>query len=127
MHELYIAQSILSSVKKSLPEQVPTEAVAQVRVQVGQLDAVVGETLLFLFDAIKSQSGMPEAKLVVETIPVRCRCRACHHEFTLDLPVFLCPKCNSGDTEILQGRGIRLTGITANVNEDIEHGHSGHS
>jgi hydrogenase nickel incorporation protein HypA/HybF len=127
MHELYIVQSILSSVKKSLPENVAAEAVTQVRVEVGQLDAVVSETLLFLFNAIKSESGMSAAELIVETIPVRCRCRACEHEFTLDLPVFLCPECGSGDTVILQGRGIRLTGISANVDEDTEHGHTDHS
>ena len=127
MHELYIAQSILSSVKKSLPQNVAAEAVTQVRVEVGQLDAVVNETLVFLFNAIKPGSGMPAAELVVETIPVRCRCRACGEEFTLDLPVFLCPACGSGDTEILQGRGIRLTGITADVDEEAEHGHSDHS
>jgi len=127
MHELYIAQSILSSVKKSLPENVAAEAVTQVRVEVGQLDAVVSESLLFLFDAIKSESGMSAAELLVETIPVRCHCRACANEFTLELPVFLCPACGSGDTEILQGRGIRLTGITANVDEDMEHGHTDHS
>jgi hydrogenase nickel incorporation protein HypA/HybF len=126
MHELYIAQSIVSSVKKSLPENVAAETVSQVRVEAGQLDAVVNETLIFLFDAIKAESGLPQAELVVETIPVRCRCRACDHEFTLNLPVFLCPVCGSGETDLLQGRGIRLTGITANVNED-EDGHSDHS
>ena len=126
MHELYIAQSIISSVIKSLPENVAAEAVTQVRVEAGQLDAVVSETLIFLFDAIKAESGMPQAELHVETIPVRCRCRACEHEFSLDLPVFLCPACGSGDTDLLQGRGIRLTGITANVDED-EHGHTDHS
>lgn len=127
MHELYIAQSILSSVKKSLPEAVAAEAVTQVRVEVGQLDAVVNETLVFLFNAIKSESGMRAAELLVDTIPVRCRCRPCGEEFTLDLPIFLCPSCGSGDTEILQGRGIRLTGITADVDEEAEHGHSDHS
>jgi hydrogenase nickel incorporation protein HypA/HybF len=127
MHELYIAQSILSSVKKSLPEKVAPATVAQVRVEVGQLDAVVSESLIFLFDAIKSECGLPQAELRVETVPVRCRCRACGHEFALDLPIFLCPVCGSGDTELLQGRGIRITGITADVDEEMEHGHTDHS
>lgn len=126
MHELYIAQSIISSVKKSLPENVAAEAVTHVRVEAGQLDAVVNDTLTFLFDAIKAESGLPQAMLFVETIPVRCRCRACGHEFSLDLPVFLCPACGSGETDLLQGRGIRLTGISADIDED-ENGHSDHS
>jgi len=127
MHELYIAQSILKSVKRSLPEGVPAEAVTHVRVEVGQLDAVVSESLIFLFDAIKVEDGLSRAQLNVTTIPVSCRCRACGQEFTLDLPVFLCPACGSGDTELLSGRGIRLTGISAEVDEEREHGHTDHS
>ncbi|RPH94639.1 hydrogenase maturation nickel metallochaperone HypA [candidate division KSB1 bacterium] len=118
MHELYIAQSIISSVKKSLPNNVTADQVTHVRVEAGQLDAVVDETLIFLFDAIKAESGLSAATLTVEIIPVRCRCKACAHEFTLDLPIFLCPQCGSGDVDLLQGRGIRLTGIKADVEED---------
>lgn len=127
MHELYIAQSIIGSVKKSLPDDVAPDRVTLVKVEAGQLDAVVNETLVFLFDAIKADSGLPAATLAVETIPVRCRCNACTHEFTLDLPIFLCPLCESGDVHVLQGRGIRLTGITADVEEETDYGHSDHS
>ena len=45
MHELYIAQSILSTVVKSLPEGLPPERVTLVHIEVGQLDAVVDRDL----------------------------------------------------------------------------------
>lgn len=113
MHELYIAQSIIGSVRESLPENVPAETVLEIRVEVGKLDAVVPDTLTFLFEAIRTDSGMPDASLKITEIPVRCLCRACQHEFKLDLPLFICPECRSSDVHLLSGRGIRLTGITA--------------
>jgi hydrogenase nickel incorporation protein HypA/HybF len=118
MHELYLCQSIISSVKKSLPESIAPERVTEVRVEVGQLDAVVPETLTFLFDAIKGESGLKDATLAVTQIDVACRCRDCTHEFSMDLPIFICPACGSGNVEVLRGRGIMLTGITATDNDN---------
>jgi len=126
MHELYIAQSILASVQKSLPAEVMAEDVAQVRVECGQLDAVVPDTLIFLFDAIKAESHMANAELVVTEIPVACRCNECSQEFEMELPVFVCPHCRSSNVDVLRGKGIRLTGITVNEQEDNENGNTGH-
>jgi hydrogenase nickel incorporation protein HypA/HybF len=127
MHELYIAESILRSVSASLPCNVGPELVTQVRVQVGQLDAVIPETLKFSFNAIKQSSGMPRAELHIERIAVRCRCHDCAHEFGIDLPVFICPECHRGHVEVLQGRGITLSQIIADDPEGETHGHTGHS
>jgi hydrogenase nickel incorporation protein HypA/HybF len=126
MHELYIAQSIISSVKKSLPAGILPAAVTEVRVQAGQLDAVVPDTLKFLFDAIKSDGGMPTAEIVISEIPVRCCCKSCSCNFGMDLPIFLCPQCGSGSVEVLQGRGIMLTGITATDQQESDNGNTGH-
>ncbi|MDD5089043.1 MAG: hydrogenase maturation nickel metallochaperone HypA [bacterium] len=126
MHELYIAQCILKSVAESLPENVPAESVNEVRVQVGQLDAVVPDTLVFLFDAIKSERGMKNARLVLDEISVLCRCRDCGCEFSIEIPLFLCPDCGHGRIEILRGRGITLTAIHVNDESD-ENENSGHS
>ena len=126
MHELYIAQSILNSVRKSLPADVAPERVTEVRVEVGELDAVVPDTLTFLFDAIKTDFGMPSASLAIDEIPVRCACRDCGEVFSLELPIFICPKCRSGRVEVLQGRGIKLTGIMAEDPEE-EHADPHHS
>jgi hydrogenase nickel incorporation protein HypA/HybF len=118
MHELYLAQCIIGSVKKSLPPDVPGEWVAQVRVQVGKLDAVIPDTLTFLFDAIKSENGLPQATILVEEIPVRCSCTDCQQHFELDIPVFICPACGGNRIDVLSGKGILLTGITANDPEE---------
>jgi len=111
MHELYIAECILKSVNESLPAEVSSAWVQQVQVQVGQLDAVVPDNLIFLFNAIKVSYGMPQAELNLEQIGIWCRCCDCTHEFGIDLPLFICPVCNSGQVEVLRGRGITLSKI----------------
>jgi len=126
MHELYIAQCILKSVANSLPKDVASESVSEVRVEVGKLDAVVPDTLTFLFDAIKSEHGMSGARLVLEEIPVLCRCQSCGREFEIEIPLFLCPDCGSGNIQVLRGRGITLTAIHVNDESD-EDGNTGHS
>ncbi len=127
MHELYIADSILKSVRSSLPCNVAPALVTQVLVQVGKLDAVIPETLKFSFDAIKKSSAMPRAELLITEIPVRCRCRNCAHEFGIDLPVFICPACGGGHVEVLRGRGITLTRIMAEDPEGESNGNTSHS
>ena len=113
MHELYIAQCILNSAREALPDNILPESIRKLQVQVGQLDAVDSENLIFLFEAIKSSQGMSGAELVLETVGVKCRCEVCAHEFGIDAPLFLCPKCGSGRVKVLQGRGITLTRIIA--------------
>jgi len=113
MHELYIAESIIGSVKRSLPAGVAPETVGKVYVDVGRLDAVVPETLLFLFDAIKTSKQLPNAELVVNTVEVRCHCKHCGNDFDLDSPLFICPVCGGVDLDVSKGRGIILTRIIA--------------
>ena len=113
MHEMYLTECIIDSVKKSLPKKISPDAVTEVQVQVGELDAVIPETLIFLFDAIKGSHGLPKAKLTVDQVPVRCRCQSCGNEFRVDSPLFICPSCQSGSVELLSGRGMILTRIIA--------------
>jgi len=111
MHELYIAESILALTVKLLPPGADRNAVRRLEVEVGQLDAVVPENLHFLFNAVKGSFGMPQAELLIGIEEVSCQCLDCEHIFTIDLPIFICPACQSGRIDVLQGRGIRLIKI----------------
>ena len=120
MHELYIAESILGSVKASLPPGVQPESVTLVEVLVGRLDAVVPETLRFLFDAIKADKGYPRAVLHLTDELVECLCKDCSAEFQLDEPIFICPSCGSVKIQVVKGRGITLIRIEAEVEDEDE-------
>jgi len=127
MHELYIAESILASIREALPAEVLPESVWRVQVQVGKLDAVIPESLTFMFDAIKGSHGMPRAELLLEPIEVCCRCNECNHEFGIDLPLFICPVCSGSQVEVLRGRGITLTRIITEDPKEADNGNTCHS
>ncbi len=112
MHELYIAECILKAARKALPDDVNRANVSGIHVRVGQLDAVVPESLQFLFDAIKAQHDLPNAQLEIAAEQVQCQCNQCEARFSIAEPVFICPTCESVDVSILAGRGIVLQSIT---------------
>jgi len=115
MHELFITESIFESVARSLPVDVAPEYVTAVEVTVGKLDAVIPETLQFLFDAIKTGKGFPRAELALTEEPVECVCQTCRNDFDLYDPVFICPYCGSVKILVSKGKGITLTRIEADV------------
>ncbi len=39
---------------------------------------------------------------------VNVRCKDCQHEFTIDEPIFMCPKCDSFETEIITGKELYI-------------------
>jgi len=127
MHELYIAECILKSTRDSLPENQPTSSVVQVRVQVGRLDAIIPETLNLVFNAIKASYEMPWAELWIEQIDVMCQCSGCGHEFEIEQPLFICPRCGSSYVKVLRGRGITLNGITVDDDVGGNNGNTHHS
>lgn len=127
MHEFYLTEQILQSVTDSLPEDISPEQIQEVHLQLGAFEAVVPETLEFLFNTLKKRYHMPEALLKWEIIPIKAECRGCGAIFVVDEPIFLCPHCGSGDNQLLQGRGIILTRIIAsaeryeNSSDNINH------
>ncbi|MBM3326614.1 MAG: hydrogenase maturation nickel metallochaperone HypA [Calditrichaeota bacterium] len=108
MHELYLAEQIIKGVLAALPGEVSPASVRLIEVEVGRLNAVVPESLCFLFDALRSSYDMPKAQLTAAEIDVLCRCQDCAAEFKIDLPLFLCPECGGSRIDILRGRGVRL-------------------
>jgi hydrogenase nickel insertion protein HypA len=113
MHELYVAQCILDSAEKARPKDVDGSSVREIVVLVGQLDAIVSDSLGFLFDAIKAERGFPMAELRIDEEPVACRCLRCTAQFAVpDIECFVCPDCNSRDVKVLTGRGIRIMEMT---------------
>ena len=124
MHELYLAESILKSVMEALPPDVSPDSVQYVEVEVGALDAVVHDSLMFMFEIVKSSFGMPQTELLLERVEVCCICEDCMHKFQIDLPIFVCPSCNGGKVKVLRGRGIKLNRI---IIEDTERVYDGDS
>ena len=109
MHETGIAWSILETASKEAERA--GAPLAAVGVRLGEMSGVVAEALCFAFDAMKAEAGVPEAKLLIETVPVEARCPQCG---STTLPqgelVLWCTVCGS-PMRIVSGEQMELAWI----------------
>jgi hydrogenase nickel incorporation protein HypA/HybF len=103
MHEMGIAQQIVAIVE----ERAAGARVARVMIQVGKLAAVLPDALRFSFDVVVEGTSLEGARLEIEEVPGRARCRACSAEVRMDRPIGRCG-CGGDDLEWLSGDELRV-------------------
>ncbi|NOX38749.1 MAG: hydrogenase maturation nickel metallochaperone HypA [Calditrichaeota bacterium] len=108
MHEMSVAQSIVQIVEEVLQEQ-KAHRVLKVVVRIGELVAVVPESLQFCYRAITEGTELGDSELVIQTVPVRAVCQACGREFSPETPFFICPFCESTRVHLLQGQELQVS------------------
>ncbi|WP_330177072.1 hydrogenase maturation nickel metallochaperone HypA [Streptomyces sp. NBC_01498] len=102
--------SITQSIVDAVCERAAGRPVHTVRVRVGELTAVVADSLRFCFDLTTEGTVAAGAVLDIEQPPGAGRCRACSQDFTLTDLVLLCP-CGSADVEITSGRELEIVSM----------------
>ncbi|MEO8091739.1 MAG: hydrogenase maturation nickel metallochaperone HypA [bacterium] len=118
MHELAIAQAIVD-VAERYAEGRP---VTVVRVRLGRLRQVVGESLRFYFEIAAKPIASPEgAALEWERVDSRLRCGGCGTEWDPAPPPahdqaelivrFRCPSCESSDHSVVSGDELIVDSI----------------
>ncbi len=110
MHELAIAQRLLETAQRALPQ---TDAqVAAVQIRLGALAGVSKEELEFGFSVVASGTPFAGARLDIEEIPVNVYCPNCQKEQTLSEPEPLCcPVCGTPTPQVIQGKEVRLKAL----------------
>ena len=125
MHEWALAEAIVTAALQ-VAEQEGLERVTEVRIKMGELQQIEGDIIQFAFSQLK-KDRLKDAKLIVENVPAKLKCRICGHTWTFDeekldaesreavhfVPELAhtfvrCPKCGSPDFEVLEGRGVWL-------------------
>ncbi len=111
MHEMGIAMEIVKIARASIPEDMQGATVQRVNLKVGQLSAIVADSLRFCFDLVVKETPLEGAELAIEEVPVTARCKDCQAEWTVSEAVFTCPACHSGTIDMLSGRELDITSI----------------
>jgi hydrogenase nickel incorporation protein HypA/HybF len=111
MHEMGIAMEIVRIVIESIPADVTDPKVERINLKVGQLAAVVPQSLKFCFEIAAKETAAETAELHIEEIPVSAICDTCQYRWQIDAPVFRCPQCDSGSIEVLTGRELDIESI----------------
>jgi len=110
MHELGIAQNILQIVQQSVPEKSASD-VRRIRIRVGRLSGIVPDSLDFCFRAIVNDTGMNQANLDIEQVPIISECRDCTNRFQMNDLDFSCPGCKSSNLQLISGRELEIVEI----------------
>jgi hydrogenase nickel incorporation protein HypA/HybF len=103
MHEMAITQSVVDAVC----EHAAGRRVHSVKLEVGELCAVVPDSMLFCFELATQGTVADGAFLDLDMQPGAARCRTCQRTFDLHDLILLCP-CGSADVEVLAGRDLRI-------------------
>ncbi|CAL7959775.1 Hydrogenase maturation factor HypA [Gammaproteobacteria bacterium] len=110
MHELKIIQDVFPIIENVAKEN-RLKSVTKVVLQVGALRQVIHEFLQFAFATVAKDTIAASAELIIESIPITARCKACHKQFTVGENTYICPYCDSSDLEILTGKEVILESI----------------
>jgi hydrogenase nickel incorporation protein HypA/HybF len=103
MHEVALSESIIDAIRGRLGDA----RVVRVRLAIGRLMAVLPDAMRFAFAACTEDTPLGGARLEIDEITARGRCRACGCESELDPLTAWCP-CGSADVEILAGSELLI-------------------
>jgi hydrogenase nickel incorporation protein HypA/HybF len=107
VHELSLSSAIVNTVVKHAADH----PVTVVYLRVGAMRQVVPDTLDFYFEFVARGTVCEGARLEQELIPAALHCRACGHEWAIEIPAFRCPECAGSDVEIAAGNEFEVESI----------------
>jgi hydrogenase nickel incorporation protein HypA/HybF len=106
MHELSIAQSIIDIVDETLNGE--NAKLLEISVEIGELVAVVPESLEFCYNVITENTKYAGSKLEIIILPLKSKCKNCKKEFQIEKFTFICPYCESNELDVLQGQELKI-------------------
>jgi len=109
MHEMMVAESLLAAISAEAEKQ--NAKPVNAGISCGMLNAINDEVLCFAFEAIAKGTDCEGMKLHIEYKPMRGRCKNCNESFDVELSHPICPKCSSGDFELLPDAPLLLEEI----------------
>jgi hydrogenase nickel incorporation protein HypA/HybF len=110
MHEMSIAQSLIDILRDEMLKH-DAKALRSVRLNVGQMTAIVPDALSFCFQVATDGTEMEGARLIMEIIPLRGYCSQCEEEFEIKDYAFVCPSCESTKINTIGGQDLSIVEI----------------
>lgn len=110
MHELSIAQNIISIISNSVDND-KLSAVERVSLRVGKLSNIQTDSLNFCFCASVENTPLNSCKLFIEHIPIKIECNDCNKIHIIDDFLFTCPSCSGSSLQVIEGDELIVTSI----------------
>lgn len=107
VHEMSIAQSLIDILREEMVKH-DAGTLRSARLHIGQLSAIVPDSLSFCFEVMTSGTELEGAKLIMEIIPLKGTCRDCKHTFEIQDYTFECPECSSTEIDTIAGQDLSI-------------------
>lgn len=108
MHEMSIAQSLIQIIREEMTRH-NVARLKSVRLHIGQLSAVVPESLSFCFSIMTEGTALEGTELIMDIVPLLGSCRDCGRRFEIENYVFECPACKSKWVDLLAGQELQVS------------------
>ncbi len=108
MHELPVAQNILEIVLQNVGD---AKTVKIINITIGELSAIIGDSVQFYWDLISKDTVAEGAILKFDLIKTRFSCKDCKEEYSPVPGSFDCINCESKNVKIVAGKEFQLTSI----------------
>lgn len=112
MHETAIVSGLMRILEQKAARH-GVSRISQVSLKVGRLCAVEPQQLMACFEMFAEDTVADGAKLVINTVDVRGRCRQCTTEFDVPRFRFECPACSGNDIDVIQGQELYIESFEA--------------
>lgn len=119
MHELSLAQNIISIVEEKTRNR-PKSRVIAVNMQVGRMSNVMVDSLIFGFETLINGTAFKGARLVIEEPPVKVQCRSCAAETEIEQFNFRCNHCGGVYVDVIGGNELFVSSIEIEENGRLE-------
>lgn len=113
MHELGVVFHIIKSVNKIAFEN-DVKRISAVSIELGEVSSVIPYYLEDCWNwAVKKETVLKDAKLIIETIPAVTYCEDCQKTYKTVKYGKICPHCGSERTYLLRGNEFILKNVVA--------------
>lgn len=109
MHELGIMKNVLEVVLE-YAEANHVKRIGAINLSVGALADIVPTYAQVFFELISKDTVAANAKINIEQIPAKIKCRSCGTETEMDINHLLyeCDQCGSKSIDLVSGREFRV-------------------
>lgn len=105
-----IAQSLIDVVKEEMLKN-NAKTLRSVRVNIGQMTAIIPDSLSFCFEVITGGTELEGARLIMDLIPLVGYCDECEKEFEIKDYAFVCPTCGGTKIRTIAGQDLSIVEI----------------
>lgn len=110
MHELAMVRSIYDVITEKIKEY-DVNRVIQVKLVVGELTGVEDMTMKACFEMYVQATPVEGARLVIERVPIKVRCRVCGNEYVTKIPFSKCADCGNKSIQIISGKELYIDSL----------------